>query len=271
MRTINIGIVGSTGRMGHALIRACHETEQLKLVSAVGRAGNSAIGADAGNIAGIDHLGIPVSPSLEPKIQDIDVVIDFTSPQYSLETLELCSRAGKALVVGTTGFSPSEKAIFQQASKKIPIVFAPNMSIGVNLCLNLLRTAAKVIGSEWDIEITEAHHRNKVDAPSGTALKMGEVIAETLQSELSELAIWSRHGQTGARKPGSIGFSVIRAGDIVGDHTVLFADEGERIEITHKASSRMTFAKGSMRAASWLVEQPPGLYDMQDVLGLTSP
>ncbi len=269
MRTIGIGIIGSTGRMGQALIRACHETEHLKLVFAVGREGNPAIGSDAGNIAGIGTLGIPVTHSLEAHIHKADVVIDFTSPKVSLETLELCIKAGKALVVGTTGFSASEKALYQDAAKKIPIVLAPNMSIGVNLCLNLLRTATKVIGSEWDIEITEAHHRNKVDAPSGTALRMGEVIAETLKSDLSELAVWDRHGETGVRKPGSIGFSVIRAGDIVGDHTVLFADEGERIEITHKASSRMTFAKGSMRAASWLMGQTPGLYDMQDVLGLS--
>ncbi len=186
----------------------------------------------------------------------------------TLKNLEVCRRAGKAIVIGTTGFSPEEKERLVAAAREIPIVFAANFSVGVNLCLKLLDTAARVLGDDVDIEIIEAHHRHKVDAPSGTALRMGEVVAEALGRDLQKVAVYGREGQTGARPRETIGFATVRAGDVVGDHTVLFAADGERVEITHKASSRMTFAKGAVRAALWLDEKPAGLYDMQDVLGL---
>ena len=262
-----VAINGAAGRMGQALVTACHQTEQLELTAAVSRPSSPSVGQDAGLLAGLGPLGVTINDSLEAVIDTVDIVIDFTRPGPAMESLALCVRHKKALVIGTTGFSDSEKKTIKESAQTIPVVLAPNMSVGVNLCLNLLKIAAGVIGEETDIEIIEAHHRHKVDAPSGTALRMGEVVAEALGRDLNSSAVWSREGHTGPRDPKSIGFSVIRAGDIVGEHTVLFADEGERVEITHKASSRMTFAKGSMRAASWLIEQKAGLYDMQDVLG----
>ncbi|RQW78251.1 MAG: 4-hydroxy-tetrahydrodipicolinate reductase, partial [Methylococcus sp.] len=226
--------------------------------------------ADAGVAAGIAPTGILISADLAAIVDDFDVLIDFTRPEPALAALDLCRSHGKSMVIGTTGFTDAQRASIDQAAQEIPIMLAPNMSVGVNLCLKLLEIAAKVIGDTTDIEIIEAHHRHKVDAPSGTALRMGEVVAEALGRDLKTCAVWGREGHTGERDPKSIGFSVIRAGDIVGEHTVMFADEGERVEITHNASSRMTFAKGAMRAASWLAGKPAGLYDMQDVLGLKS-
>jgi 4-hydroxy-tetrahydrodipicolinate reductase len=196
------------------------------------------------------------------------VLIDFTRPDVSLALIDLCRQAGKKIVIGTTGYAESQKALISAAAKEIAIVFAPNMSVGVNLSLKLLEMAAKVMGDYTDIEVIEAHHRHKVDAPSGTALRMGEVVAASLGRDLKDCAIYGREGNTGERDRKTIGFSTIRAGDIVGEHTVMFADEGERLEITHKASSRMTFANGAVRAAVWLKDKPKGLYDMQDVLGL---
>jgi 4-hydroxy-tetrahydrodipicolinate reductase len=197
------------------------------------------------------------------------VLIDFTRPDISMDYIEQCRQAGKKLVIGTTGYSDAQKAKIAEVAKDIAIVMAPNMSVGVNLTLKLLEMAAKIMGEYTDIEIIEAHHRYKVDAPSGTALRMGEVIAKTLNRDLKDCAVYGREGITGERDRKTIGFSTIRAGDIVGEHTVMFADEGERVEITHKASSRMTFANGAVRAAVWLADKPNGLYDMQDVLGLT--
>lgn len=263
-----IAILGADGRMGHALITACHQTESLTLGAAIDRPENPLIGQDAGTIAGIGSLGIKLSGHLNQVITDFDVLIDFTRPEASLAALDLCCRHQKAMVIGTTGFDAASKDKILETSSIIPIMMAPNMSVGVNLSLKLLEIASRVIGNDTDIEIVEAHHRHKIDAPSGTALRMGEVIAETLGKKLEDCAVWTRHGNTGARQSGSIGFSVIRAGDIVGDHTVMFADDGERVEIRHHASNRMTFAKGAMRAAKWLKLKPPGLYDMQDVLGL---
>jgi 4-hydroxy-tetrahydrodipicolinate reductase len=267
---IRVAINGAAGRMGHALIQACHDANHLQLTAALERPGSPAIGADAGQVAGLPPLGVPVTDDLAAALGQIDVLVDFTRPEPALAALELCRQQGKRMVIGTTGFSAEQRALIDQAAREIPIMLAPNMSVGVNLCLKLLEVAAKVIGDDTDIEIIEAHHRHKVDAPSGTALRMGEVVASALGRDLKECAVWGREGHTGERDPKSIGFSVIRAGDIVGEHTVMFADEGERVEITHNASSRMTFAKGAMRAAAWIGDRPAGFYDMQDVLGLTT-
>lgn len=265
---IRVGIMGAAGRMGHALLRACFNTHSMLLSAAVETKGSPALGADAGEVAGFQKLDIPVVDDLAAVIADLDVVIDFTRPEATLATVALCRKHGKRLVIGTTGFTPEQRSEIDRAAQDIPIMLAPNMSVGVNLCLKLLEIAAKVIGETSDIEIIEAHHRHKVDAPSGTALRMGEVVAAALGRDLRECGVFSREGHTGERDPKSIGFSVIRAGDIVGEHTVMFAEEGERVEISHHASSRMTFAKGAMRAAGWLMDKPAGIYDMQDVLGL---
>jgi 4-hydroxy-tetrahydrodipicolinate reductase len=219
-------------------------------------------------VAGLAGVGIPIVDSLCSVSDAFDVLIDFTGPEATMENLALCREAGRRMVIGTTGLSEAQRARIAEAAEDIAIVFAPNMSVGVNLCLKLLDLAARVLGDEVDVEIIEAHHRHKVDAPSGTALRMGEVVAEALGRDLNSCAVYGREGRTGERDPKTIGFETIRAGDIVGDHTVLFAGIGERIEITHKASSRMTFAKGAARAAEWLMGHPNGLFDMQDVLGL---
>jgi 4-hydroxy-tetrahydrodipicolinate reductase len=265
---IKVGIVGAAGRMGHALIRACLSNDEMLLAAAVERKGSPMVGKDAGELAGLLKLDLPVIDDLTGAIANLDVIIDFTRPESTMEHLAVCRKHGKRLVIGTTGFTPEQKAEIEHTALAIPIVLAPNMSVGVNLCLKLLEIAAKVIGEQTDIEIIEAHHRHKIDAPSGTALRMGEVVAAALGRDLRECAIHGREGYTGERDRKSIGFSVIRAGDIVGEHTVMFADEGERVEITHNASSRMTFAKGAMRAATWLMDKTSGVYDMQDVLGL---
>jgi 4-hydroxy-tetrahydrodipicolinate reductase len=215
----------------------------------------------------VGKLGVVVRDTLDGA--DFDVLVDFTRPEATLANLAHCRRLGRRIVIGTTGFDDAGKAQIAESARDIGIVFAPNMSVGVNLCLKLLETAARVLGQDVDIEITEAHHRYKVDAPSGTALRMGEVVARGIGSDLKSCAVYGRHGVTGERQRGTIGFSVVRAGDIVGDHTVLFAGGGERVEITHRAESRMTFANGALRAARWLMERNSGLYDMQDVLGLS--
>ncbi len=263
-----IAIPGAAGRMGRTLIEACQRAAGLQLGAASERAGHALLGSDAGVLAGVGELGVALVDDLQAVVDRFDVLIDFTAPEATLRHLELCRGAGKRMVIGTTGFDATQKARIAAAAEEIAIVFAPNMSIGVNLCLKLLDTAARVLGDEVDIEIIEAHHRHKVDAPSGTALRMGEVVAAALGRDLRECAVYGREGRTGARARQTIGFETIRAGDIVGDHTVMFAAEGEIVEITHKASSRMTFASGAARAAGWVVHQRPGLYDMQAVLGL---
>jgi len=260
--------MGAAGRMGKILIEAVDQADGAKLTAAVDRPDSSLIGADAGELAALGKIGVILAGDLNAVLDQFDVLIDFTHPSVTLKNLEVCRQAGKAMVIGTTGFSVEEKQLLAEAAKQIPIVFAANYSVGVNLCLKLLDTAARVLGDEVDIEIIEAHHRHKVDAPSGTALRMGEVVANALGRDLQKVAVYGREGQTGARERETIGFATVRAGDVVGDHTVLFAADGERVEITHKASSRMTFAKGAVRAALWLQTQPAGLYDMQDVLGL---
>ncbi len=266
---IRIAVVGASGRMGHCLIKAAVLTDKTALVVAASRPGSDAIGKDAGELAGIETLGIKVVADLASVLDQFDVLIDFTRPDASMAFIETCRKAGKKIVIGTTGYSDAQKAVIAEAAKDVAIVLAPNMSVGVNLALKLLKMTAKVMGDYTDIEIIEAHHRHKVDAPSGTALRMGEVIADALGQDLKDCAIYGREGITGERDRKTIGFSTIRAGDIVGEHTVMFADEGERVEITHKATSRMTFANGAIRAAVWLKDKPNGLFDMQDVLGLS--
>ncbi len=266
---IRIAVVGASGRMGLCLIKAAVLADKTTLTVAVSRPGSAAIHKDAGDLAGIGTLGIAVVDDLSAVLDQFDVLIDFTRPETSMDIIETCRKAGKKIVIGTTGYTEAQKASIAKAANDVAIVLAPNMSVGVNLSLKLLEMTAKVMGDYTDIEIIEAHHRHKVDAPSGTALRMGEVIADTLDRNLKNCAIYGREGNTGERNRKTIGFSTIRAGDIVGDHTVMFADEGERVEITHKATSRMTFANGAIRASVWLKDKPKGLFDMQDVLGLS--
>ncbi|KIF62899.1 dihydrodipicolinate reductase [Pseudomonas fluorescens] len=263
-----IAVMGAAGRMGKILIEAVQQTPGAGLTAAVDRPDCTLVGADAGELAALGRIGVPLSGDLDRVVEEFDVLIDFTHPTVTLKSLAFCRKHGKAMIIGTTGFSVEEKQLLAEAGRDIPIVFAANFSVGVNLCLKLLDTAARVLGDDVDIEIMEAHHRHKVDAPSGTAVRMGEVIADALGRDLKKVAVYGREGQTGARERETIGFATVRAGDIVGDHTVLFAADGERVEITHKASSRMTFAKGAVRAALWLDGREPGLYDMQDVLDL---
>lgn len=265
---INIAINGAAGRMGRCLIQAVAVTDGLQLAAAIDRPESTLMGVDAGELAGIGKLGVPLSSDLHAATRQADVIIDFTLPEATMALLPLCVENQCRPVIGTTGFDAAQKQQIQQSAEKVAVLLAPNMSVGVNLSLKLLDLAARVLGDSVDIEIIEAHHRHKVDAPSGTALRMGEVVADALGRNLKECAVYGREGRTGERDRQTIGFATVRAGDVVGDHTVLFAAEGERIEITHKASSRMTFAYGAMRASTWLMQQPPGLFDMQDVLDL---
>ncbi len=265
---MKIGIVGAAGRMGQTLIKACLETDGVELAAALEHRDSPAVGKDAGEVAGLPRCGLLVSSDVAAVIGEVDALIDFTRPEATLANLELCRRHGKHLIIGTTGFTAEQRGVIEKSAEETALVLAPNFSVGVNLSLKLLEMAAKVMGEYTDIEVVEAHHRHKVDAPSGTALRMGEVVAKALGRELKDCAIYGREGITGERDRKTIGFSTIRAGDIVGEHTVMFADEGERVEISHKASSRMTFAKGAVRAALWLAGKKSGLYDMQDVLGL---
>jgi len=265
---LKIAVTGAAGRMGRSLINACTQTDGCQLAAAIEHAGNSLVGSDAGDLAGVGSLGITLVDKLADITNDFDTLIDFTRPEATIENLAFCVEHGKNIVIGTTGFSDEQKQQIADAAKTIGVIFAPNMSVGVNLCFKLLDIAARVLGDEVDIEVIEAHHRHKVDAPSGTAIRMGEVVADALGRNLDDCAVYGREGVTGERDRKTIGFETIRAGDIVGDHTVMFAGDGERVEITHKASSRMTFANGAIREANWLQEQGTGLYDMQDVLGL---
>ena len=263
-----IAITGAAGRMGRSLIEACQQTDGMEVSVALEHPESSLLGSDAGDLAGIGKLGVTVGCDLAAVTDDFDVLIDFTRPEPTLANLEICRKAGRRMVIGTTGFSDKQRQQIATAANDVAIVFAPNMSVGVNLCFKLLDVAARVLGDDVDIEVIEAHHRHKVDAPSGTALRMGEVVADALGRDLKDCAVYGREGHTGERETKTIGFETIRAGDIVGDHTVMFAGNGERVEITHKASSRMTFANGAIRASSWLMSSDSGLFDMQDVLGL---
>ena len=261
---MRIAIAGASGRMGHMLIQAVLDAEDLTLTVALDRTGGETIGQDAGLFLG-RKTGVQVTDDLGA-LDQADCLIDFTRPEGTLQHLQACVTHGVKCVIGTTGFDAQGKQAIRAAAQKIGIVFAPNMSVGVNVTLKLLETAAKLLNSGYDVEVFEAHHRNKVDAPSGTALAMGEAVAQAWGVPLNDVADWARHGHTGARETGHIGFSVLRGGDIVGDHTVYFCGTGERIEITHRSSSRATYAQGSLRAARYLARKQFGLFDMQDVL-----
>jgi 4-hydroxy-tetrahydrodipicolinate reductase len=264
---LRVAIAGASGRMGHALIEAVTASPDLALAGALDVAGGPGIGKDATDFLG-GKSGVLVTPDLRAGLGNADVLIDFTRPEGTLAHLAVCRELGVNAVVGTTGFSPAQKAQIAGHAEQIAIVMAPNMSVGVNVVMKLLEVAARALDESYDIEIVETHHRLKVDAPSGTALQMGEVVAKALGRNLADNAVFGREGVTGARDPSTIGFATVRGGDIIGDHTVLFAGIGERIEITHKSSSRATYAQGSLRAARFLARNGPGLYDMNDVLGL---
>ena len=262
-----IAVAGASGRMGQMLIEAIQGADDCMLAGALDMEGNAAIGLDAAAFLGHPG-GVVITADLRVGMASSRTLIDFTRPEGTLAHLKMCRQLGVNAVIGTTGFSEAQKAEIAAAAKDIAIMMAPNMSVGVNVTLKLLEMAAKALATGYDIEIIEAHHRHKVDAPSGTALKMGEVIAQALGRDLKDCAVYDRYGVTGERDASSIGFASIRGGDIVGDHTVLFAGTGERIEITHKSASRSTYAQGSLRAVRYLAGQKPGLYDMFDVLGL---
>jgi 4-hydroxy-tetrahydrodipicolinate reductase len=264
---VKVAILGCSGRMGRNLIQAAVEHQSIELVGGSVRASSSFVHFDLGELAGIGAIGQKTSATLNDLL-DADVLIDFTSIETTLENIKWCQQHNKALVIGTTGFSDEQVSIIEKAGESMPVILAPNTSVGVNLMFKLLEVTAKAIGDYTDIEIFEAHHRFKKDAPSGTAVKMGQVIADTLGRDLNKVAVYGREGITGERDKETIGFATVRAGDIVGEHTAFFADIGERLEITHRASSRMTFALGAMRAAFWLSEADNGFYDMQEVLGL---
>ena len=265
---IRVAVTGAAGRMGRANIEAIQAAEGVELGAAIVEAGSSLIGADAGEVAGVGKLGVNLVGSLADAVNDFDVLIDFTAPEVTLMNLAFCAEHGKQIVIGTTGLTDEQKVQLNGYGDQLAGVFASNMSVGVNLCFKLLAMAAKALGDDYDVEIIETHHHHKVDSPSGTALSMGEAVAGALGRDLNECAVYGREGQVGARTKQEIGFATIRAGDVVGDHTVLFGTDGERVEITHKASSRMTFAKGAVRAARWLNGKSNGIYDMQDVLSL---
>ncbi len=268
MTALNVCVAGSGGRMGRTLIELVQQAEDLRLSAALEISGSPALGRDAGEAMGV-ATGVVISDNVASVLKANDVLIDFTRPEGTLEYLKACRVNNTKIVIGTTGFSAEQKQLIAAASRDIAIVFAPNMSVGVNVCLKLLDMAARVLSEGYDIEIVEAHHRHKVDAPSGTALRMGEVVAQALGRDLKDCAVYGREGVSGERKPSTIGFATVRGGDIVGDHTVMFAGVGERIEISHKASSRATFAQGALRAARFLATKSTGLYDMQDVLGFS--
>ena len=264
----SIAVAGASGRMGHMLIETIAQSDDCELSGALDMAGSPFIGTDAAAFTG-KPMGVAIASDIQQGLQNAGVLIDFTRPEGTMAHLAVCRELGVKLVIGTTGFTDAQKAEITEAAKHIAIVMAPNMSVGVNVTLKLLELAAKSLNSGYDIEIIETHHRHKIDAPSGTALKMGEVVAQALGRDLKGHAVFAREGITGARDPLAIGFSAIRGGDIVGDHTVMFAGIGERIEITHKSSTRQGYAEGALRAARFLADKPAGLYDMFDVLGLT--
>ena len=263
-----IAVTGAAGRMGKMLIEAVGLSSEAELTAAIERPESSLVGTDAGELAGVGVNGVVVAGNLADVIDQFDVLIDFTAPAATLASAKLCAEHGKGIVIGTTGFTVEEEEELLATQASTAICKAANFSTGVNVCLNLLQKAAEILGDDYDVEVYEAHHRHKVDAPSGTALAMGEAVAEGLDRDLRSVAVYGREGQTGARDKETIGFATVRGGDVVGDHTVMFLGEGERVEITHKASSRMSFARGAVRAAAWLQGKQPGLYEMRDVLNL---
>ncbi|MFK3916842.1 4-hydroxy-tetrahydrodipicolinate reductase [Psychrobacter sp. NPDC078501] len=268
-KSINVGVIGAGGRMGRMLIEAVQNNPQTALKAAIERQGSSLVGADAGEVAAIGHLNVQIVDDLAAVINDIDVLIDFSLPDATEKNMQVCAEHNVAMVIGTTGFNEQQEQVLAKASEKITIVYAGNYSTGVNLSLKLLGMAAKAFGNDADVEIIEAHHKHKIDAPSGTAYMMAEAVAEARGQNLKDVAIYGREGQTGERESGTIGIHAVRGGEIVGDHTVMFIADGEVVEITHRARARMTFAAGAVRAATWVVEQEVGQYNMQDVLGLS--
>ena len=267
-QAIKVGVIGAGGRMGRMLIEAVQNNAKTTLNAAIERQGSSLIGADAGEVAAIGRLEVQIVDELEAVINDIDVLIDFSLPDATEKNMQVCAEHNVAMVIGTTGFNEAQEKVLATASEKIAIVYAGNYSTGVNLSLKLLGMAAKAFGNDADVEIIEAHHKHKIDAPSGTAYMMAEAVAEARGQNLKDVAIYGREGQTGERESGTIGIHAVRGGEIVGDHTVMFIADGEVVEITHRARERMTFAAGAVRAATWVTEQAIGQYDMQDVLGL---
>ena len=265
---IKIAVCGAAGRMGQRIINSIIEAEGTSFCGALERPGHPQIGEDAGLLAGCGTTGVHITDSLNAVVAACDVLIDFTSPKVSLKNLELCALHGKAIVIGSTGFTPEERALAAELAKDIPAVLAPNMSVGVNVCFKVLKDVAKTLGDDFDVEIVELHHNKKKDAPSGTAVRMGEVVAEALGRDYNKVANYHREGICGERTKEEIGMQTVRGGDIVGEHTVYFIGQGERIEISHRAMTRDMFSRGSVRAAKWVVGKAPGIYDMQDVLGL---
>lgn len=267
-KMINVGVIGAGGRMGRMLIEAVQDNPQTILTAAIERQGSSLVGADAGEVAAIGRLDVQIVDDLQSVINDIDVLIDFSLPDATEQNMQICAANNVAMVIGTTGFNAQQEQVLAKASEQVPIVYAGNYSTGVNLSLKLLGMAAKAFGKDADVEVIEAHHKHKIDAPSGTAYMMAEAVAQARGQNLKDVAVYGREGQTGAREVGSIGIHAIRGGEIIGDHTVMFIADGEVVEITHRARARMTFAAGAVRAATWIVQQSAGQYNMQDVLGL---
>ncbi|MDC5807648.1 4-hydroxy-tetrahydrodipicolinate reductase [Vibrio europaeus] len=265
---VRIAVAGAAGRMGRNLVKATYLNQQAHVGAGSERPESSLVGVDVGELCGEGKFDVVLTDDLAKEIENFDVIIDFTAPASTLVNLELCRQHGKSIVIGTTGFTDQERELIDTIAKEVPVVMAPNYSVGVNLVFKLLEKAAKVMGDYCDIEIVEAHHRHKVDAPSGTAIGMGEAIADAMGNKLNDVAVYAREGITGERTKDEIGFATIRAGDIIGEHTAMFADIGERVEVTHKATDRMTFANGAVKAAVWLNEKPAGFYTMTDVLGL---
>ena len=265
---INVIVAGAAGRMGSRLIALIKESAALTLAGALEGKGHSALAADAGEAAGVGKMGVPVTDDLPALLKRGEVVIDFSAPEATLAHLRAVAQQKRAMVIGTTGFNAVQLEELKSLARQVPCVCSPNMSVGVNLIYKVIGEMARTLGEEYDIEVIEAHHRLKKDAPSGTALKIAEVLAQAVNRDLDQVGVYARKGLVGERKKQEIGIQTIRAGDIVGDHTVLFGGMGERIEVTHRASNRDTFARGALRAARWVVKQPPGLYDMMDVLNL---
>ena len=267
---IKAGICGAAGRMGKTILEVIDSTAGITVGAAIEQSNSPMLGLDAGEVAGIGRQGVSITDDIESVLNDFDVLIDFTQADAVLENLEMCRAGKKRVIIGTTGLSAEQQQVIQTAGREIAVVFAPNMSVGVNLCFKLAELAASIIGDSTDIEIIEAHHNRKIDAPSGTAVRLGEIVADTLGRDLEECAVYGRQGFTGPRDSKTIGFETIRAGDIVGEHTVMFAGAGERVEIRHVATNRKTFAGGAVRAAQWIMGKETGLYNMQDVLGLNT-
>lgn len=267
-QAIKVGVIGAGGRMGRMLIEAVNDNPKTTLNAAIERQGSSLVGADAGEVAAIGRLNVQIVDDLQAVVDDIDVLIDFSLPDATEKNMQVCADHNVAMVIGTTGFNEQQVQVLAKASEKIAIVYAGNYSTGVNLSLKLLEMAAKAFGNDADVEVIEAHHKHKIDAPSGTAYMMAEAVAAARGQNLKDVAVYGREGQTGEREAGTIGIHAIRGGEIIGDHTVMFIADGEVVEITHRARARMTFAAGAVRAATWVIEQAVGQYDMQDVLGL---